>query len=43
MRVVIIGLGGGGNRGMLAMGESHGGLAEKRTGAEAYIPGKGLF
>ena len=40
MRVVIIG-GGGENRGML--GESHGGLAEKRTGAEAYIPGKGLF
>ena len=42
MRAVIIG-GGGENRGMLAMGESHGGLAEKRTGAEAYIPGKGLF
>ena len=27
--------GGGENRGML--GESHGGLAEKRTGAEAYL------
>ena len=38
MRVVIIG--GGENRGML--GESHGGLAEKRTGTEVKPTWEGI-